>query len=77
MVESICNGGDAGSIPGVQEDSLEKEMATFLPGKFSDRGACWATVHRGCKVSAHDLVTEQGEVVDLMASVYFHNLSAH
>ena len=42
-----------------------------------DRGACWATVHRGCKVSAHDLVTEQGEVVDLMASVYFHNLSAH
>lgn len=33
--ESICNGGDAGSIPGVQKDSLEKEMATFLPGKFS------------------------------------------
>lgn len=36
-----------------------------------DRGVCRATVHRGCKVSAHDLVTEQGEAVDLMAICIF------
>ena len=35
-----------------QEDPLEKEMATtpaFLPGKFHDQGAWWATVHRVAK----------------------------
>ena len=36
-----------------QEDPLEKEMATHSSNSYlgnpMDRGAWWATVHRGCK----------------------------
>jgi len=28
-----------------QEDTLEEETAIFLPGKYMDRRAWWATVH--------------------------------
>ena len=43
---------DAGSIPG-QKDPLEEGMAThfsILAWRIpTDRGACWATVHRVAK----------------------------
>ena len=46
---------DAGSSPG-SERSLQEEMQptpVFLPGKFMDRGAGRATVHRVAKSQAH------------------------
>ena len=52
--ESTCTAEDLGSIPGLGR-SLEEGMAThssILAWRIpTDRGAWWATVHGGCKVS--------------------------
>ena len=49
--ESAHNSADLSSLGG--EDPLEKEMATHTSNleNSMDRGAWWATVHRGLKES--------------------------
>ena len=66
LKEPTCQRRIHGFDAWVQEEPLEKEMATSSGSCLRDpmdRGACWATVHGVAEVT-HDLAIKQQQIVE-------------
>ena len=67
---SPANAGDMGSIPGSGRCAGRKWQPSpvFLPGKFLDRGAWWATIHgvpnSRTQLSTHTFIVELNSLID-------------
>ena len=60
--EYACNGEDLGSIPGLQRSPGRGHGNSLQYSCLENpmnREAWWATVHVGCKIAGHNLVTIQ------------------
>ena len=76
MIESDCNVGDLGSIPGSGRSPREgndNPLQYSCLGNPKDRGAWWATVH-GAAIFGHDLENKQQKQYLFMVSNIWLNI---